>query len=226
DVSVPQIVDFWDDMVDVLVLALACDVTRIATFDVTKMVIQDGGDEFGMGDSENPNSAGRSNWHLQAHNWDDNARRWLGAGMRWVAEHVAIRMLERMDAVEEIDGNSLLHHSMVLWGNELSFNHLCYSMPTVLFGRGGGVLKSGRYIDYIDYERPVRFRQHDGAVIEGVQYNRLLVTLMQAMGLAPGEYERVAGRGYGELGTLEKGSGWATDYDDSNVGEPLPDLLS
>ncbi|MEM9073098.1 MAG: DUF1552 domain-containing protein, partial [Myxococcota bacterium] len=131
DVSVPQIVDFWDDMVDVLVLALACDVTRIATFDVTKMVIQDGGDEFGMGDSENPNSAGRSNWHLQAHNWDNNARRWLGAGMRWVAEHVAIRMLERMDEVEEIDGNSLLHHSMVLWGNELSFNHLCYSMPTV-----------------------------------------------------------------------------------------------
>ena len=74
EVGVAEITQLWDQMVDVLVLALACDATRIATLDVTKMVIQDGGEEFGMGDSENPNSAGRSNWHLQAHNWDDDAR--------------------------------------------------------------------------------------------------------------------------------------------------------
>ena len=63
-------------------------------------------------------------------------------------------------------------------------------------------------------------------MIEGVQYNRLLVTIMQAMGLTPDEYERVPGRGFGELGIIEKDPGaWAVDYDDSNVGEPLPDIL-
>ncbi len=227
EVGVAEITQLWDQMVDVLVLALACDATRIATLDVTKMVIQSGGEEFGMGDSENPNSAGRSNWHLQAHNWDDNARRWLGAGNRWIAEYVIIRMLERMEAVTEIDGNSLLHHSLALWGNELSFNHLSYSMPTALFGRCGGAINSGRYIDYIDHDRPVRFSQHDGGVIEGVQYNRLLVTVMQAMGLSPEEYERDPGRGFGELGIIGKDPGaWAVDYDDSNVGEALPDVLT
>lgn len=48
---------------------------------------------------------------------------------------------------------------------------------------------------------------------------------MQAMGLAPEEYERSAGRGYGETRPVAKGDGFTLDYDDSNVGQPLPDLL-
>ncbi|MBX3249329.1 MAG: DUF1552 domain-containing protein [Myxococcales bacterium] len=226
DVSVPAITGFWEAMVDVVALALACDVTRVATIDVAKMVIPEAGGTFGMGDSENPNAAGRSNWHLQAHEWDANAQRWIGLGNQWVAQTVVHRLLTRLGEVSERDGQSLLHHSLVLWGNELSFNHLNYSMPTVLFGRAGGRVRAGRYIDYIDHDQPIRFRQHDGSVIEGVQYNRLLVTLMQAMGLAPSEYERVAGRGFGETRAIEKGSGFAVDYDDSNVGEPLPDLMA
>ena len=60
------------------------------------------------------------------------------------------------------------------------------------------------------------------SVIEGVQYNRLMVTAMQAMGLEPSEYEREAGRGFGETRPVDKGDGFALDYDDSNVGQPLP----
>ncbi len=224
-VEVGDIRTLFEALVDTVALALSCDVTRVVTLDVSKMIVDDGGDVFGMGDSENPNSAGRSNWHLQAHTWDDNARRWLGLGQRWVAEAVVARLLSRMAEVTESDGESLLHHSVVLWGNELSFNHLNYSMPTALFGRAGGMLKSGRYIDYVDHDRPIRFRQHDGSVVEGVQYNRLLVTVLQAMGLSPDEYEREAGRGYGETRTIEKGDGFARDYDDSNVGDPLPDIF-
>jgi len=227
DVDVARTRDFWDAMVDVVVLALSCDATRIVTFDVTKVVVQDAGEDFGMGDSENAGAAGRSNWHLQAHNWDDDAKRWLALGHQWFAEHIVLRMLNRMAEVDTGDGHDLLHHSLLHWGNELSFNHLSYSMPTALWGNAGGVLKPGRYIDYIDHARPTRFRQHDGGVIEGVQYNRLLVTIMQAMGLAPEEYEREPGRGYGELSPIEKDPGaWAVDYDDTNVDQPLPELLT
>ena len=80
-VDVGQIEDLFDAFVDMTAAALACDATRIVTLDVTKMVVNDGGDIFGMGDSENADSAGRDNWHFQAHQWDDNARRWLGLGV-------------------------------------------------------------------------------------------------------------------------------------------------
>tara|TARA_B100001750_G_scaffold132058_1_gene104969 strand:- start:259 stop:1893 length:1635 start_codon:yes stop_codon:yes gene_type:complete len=224
-VAVPDVRTLFENLVDVVVLALACDATRVVTLDVTKMVIADGGETFGMGDSENANSAGRDNWHFQAHQWDDNARRWLGQGARWVADFVVARLLQGLQDTTERDGESLLHHSMVMWSNELSFNHLNYSMPTVMWGRAGGRLRTGRYLDYTDWERPIRFRQHDGSVVEGVQFNRLLVTLMQAMGLEPSEYEREAGRGYGEYRPVGKGDGFALDYDESTVGQPLPDLM-
>lgn len=222
--DISQVQALFDNFVDLIVLALSCDATRIVTLDVTKQIVDDGGDRFGMGDSENANSAGRENWHFQAHQWDDNAKRWLGQGAHWVAQSVVLRLLEGLSEVREADGESLLHHSLAMWSNELSFNHLNYSIPTVTFGSAGGYLKTGRYIDYVDHDRPIRFRQHDGSVVEGVQFNRLMVTIMQAMGLSPSEYEISPGRGFGETQTIDKGDGFARDYDDSNVGQILPDI--
>jgi hypothetical protein len=221
--DVGEITDLFQRMVDLIVLAFSCDVTRIATLDITKMVINEGGG-FGMGDSENANSAGRENWHFQAHAWDANAIRWLTLGAEWVAQQVILRLLDEMDGTPQADGESLLHHSTVIWGNELSFNHLSYSLPTALWGRAGGFLGTGRYIDYINHDRPVRFRQHDGPVIEGVQYNRFMVTLLQAMGVQPSEYELSPGDGFGEWRTVDKNDLWAIDYDDSKRGDILPSI--
>jgi hypothetical protein len=62
-------------------------------------------------------------------------------------------------------------------------------------------------------------------VIEGVPYNRLLVTLLQAFGLAPEDYEVTAGRGYGDTSTTGKPSdAFAVDYDFAEVGKVLPDI--
>ena len=224
NVNVADVTALFETFVDIIALAIACDVTRIITLDVTKMVINDSGDVFGMGDSENANSAGRGNWHFQAHQWDDDAKRWLGQGAAWVANSVVLRLLNRLREVQDEDGQSLLHHSLVMWSNELSFNHLNYSIPTVTWGQLGGYLNTGRYLDYVDHDRPIRFRQHDGSVVEGVQFNRLLATVMQGMGMTPDEYERVPGQGFGEYRTIDKDDGFAKDYDDSNVGEPLPSI--
>lgn len=224
EADVSTVTQFFEDMVDLLVVAFGCDVTRLATLDVTKMIVTDGGQSFGMGDSQNADSAGRENWHFQAHAWDDNAIRWLRSGAQWVAEAVIARMLNAMEQMPQSDGQSLLHHSMIVWSNELSFNHLNYSLPTAVFGRAGGYLKSGRYIDYIDHDRPVRFRQHDGPVIEGLQYNRMVATMAQAMGLAPQEYEISPQSGFGETQPIEKDEAWAIDYDYGKVHEILPDI--
>jgi hypothetical protein len=62
-------------------------------------------------------------------------------------------------------------------------------------------------------------------VIEGVPYNRLLVTLLQAFGLEPSDYEEDAGQGYGDISTIGKPSdAFAVDYDFGEVGKVLPDI--
>ncbi|TPV93723.1 MAG: DUF1552 domain-containing protein [Myxococcales bacterium FL481] len=226
EADVTEVTQLFDDMVDIIVVALSCDVTRLCTLDISKMIVNDNGNVFGMGDSENADSAGRENWHYQAHTWDENAIRWLSLGAEWVAQHVIMRLLDGLAAAPQADGESLLHHALVVWSNELSFNHLNYSLPTAVWGRAGGYLKSGRYIDYIDHNRPVRFRQHDGPVIEGVQFNRFVNTMAQAMGLDPAEYELTPGAGFGESRHLEKDELWAIDYDHGKIGDILPDVAT
>ena len=136
-----------------------------------------------------------------------------------------MRVLEGLD-VEESIGRTFLDNSVVFWGNELGMNHLNWSVPALLVGGAGGRLQPGRYIDYVDWNQPVKFHQEDGPVIEGVPHNRLLITLLQAFGLTPADYER-GGPGYGSYATT--GKTWelhAIDYDASQYGNPLPGLLA
>ena len=77
-------------------------------------------------------------------------------------------------------------------------------------------------------DQSAKFGQNNGAVIEGVPYNRLLVTLLQAFGLEPSDYEPLnhGEAGYGSTSTAGKSaSSHAIDYDFGQVGAPLPDVL-
>ena len=62
-------------------------------------------------------------------------------------------------------------------------------MPCLLAGSAGGFIKPGRYLDYIDWDGRAYFSQEDGNVIKGIPHNQFLVTVLQAMGLAPADYE-------------------------------------
>ena len=226
-VDVAQIRAAYELMIDVAVAALKCDLTRIVTLDVYKAIGQVDANEQGFEHScascqGNPNP---TDWHRAAHDWDQQDQREKVVSINeWIAREVFVRILEQLD-VDEGDGSTYLDNSLVFWGNELGMNHLNYSVPTVLAGSAGGYLKTGRYIDYIDWDRSVKFSQHNGMVIEGVPYNRLLVTILQAFGLEPGDYELEPGQGYGETRTLGKPSdAFAVDYDMSALGNPLPSL--
>jgi hypothetical protein len=84
----------------------------------------------------------------------------------WYSEEVKY-LLDAMAAVPEGDG-TMLDNSIVLWGNELSRgnSHGNHPVPFVLFGGGGGVLQTGRYLQYDD-----------------VIHNRMLVSICNLMGL-------------------------------------------
>lgn len=224
-VNVDTLSQAYSLMVDVLVAAIRCDVTRIATLNVWKGIgrgIGSGGSDLGYVHSGLKDA---QDWHERAHEWANaGSKAQVIAINQWIANEVFVRLLTGLD-VEEADGKTFLDNSIVMWGNELGMNHLNWSVPTLLVGSGGGKLNTGRYIDYIDWNRNVKFHQEDGPVIEGVPYNRMLISIMQAFGLQPSDYERGGQRGYGSYSTAGKtAEAHAIDYDASQYGNPLPGL--
>jgi len=55
-----------------------------------------------------------------------------------------------LSATRDVDGNSLLHNSRILYGsgNADGNRHTHSNLPLVLAGKGGGELKSGRYVKH------------------------------------------------------------------------------
>ena len=66
---------------------------------------------------------------------------------RWYMTRFA-RFLEKMQNTEDVDGKSLLDHSMILYGsgNADGNRHTHEDLPIVLAGGGGGAMKPGRYV--------------------------------------------------------------------------------
>ncbi len=55
-----------------------------------------------------------------------------------------------MEATPDVDGNSLLHNSRILYGsgNADGNRHSHDNLPLVLAGAGGGTLTPGRYVQH------------------------------------------------------------------------------
>ena len=88
-------------------------------------------------------------------------------------------------------------------------------------------LSNEQVLDYIDWDGQAYFSQEDGNVIKGIPHNRFLVTVLQAMGLSPEDYEIEGAPGYGSTSTSGRdGNLWAIDYDLSQVGNILPGIDS
>jgi hypothetical protein len=222
-----DIVRKWDVMLDLVQAGLMCDRTRVVTLAVHKALGPgpDPQDDALVGHYHSENAAGGT-WHGLAHDWgNENSRRMLAGINRWVANEFFAKLLERLDVAE--GESTILDNSLVYWGNELGFNHLAYSVPCLTAGGAGGAITTGRYLDYIDWESQAYFSQEDGNVIQGIPHNQFLVSVLQAMGLSPSDYERGGQPGYGSTDTQTKDPNlWATDYDLSRVGDPLPGFLA
>ena len=225
--EVSSVADFeaWTGLlVDIAVAALRCDMTRIVTFQAQMGIT----DVSGMPINSYHNSADiAGDWHDYAHDAADtsSSRANIVALNRWVVAAVFQRFLEQLD-VEESDGATYLDNSLVYWGGELSMDHYVIGMPTILAGSAGGALSTGHYVDYSqmgnDYANPIL---PWGVLIPGVPHNRLLVTILQAMGLAPGDYERDGRPGYGHTEMFYGPYNWPEDaYVTADIGKPLPGI--
>jgi hypothetical protein len=146
---------------DLLTMALACDITRVASLQWSRSVSQV-----------------RFTWldptitvghHDLSHRPDNDADAVdkLKRINAWYATQMAT-LMTKLAAIPEGDG-TLLDHTLILWCNELAIGniHSRIDAPYVLGGRAGGRLTTGRFVSY------------DG----DVPHNNLLVSILNAMGI-------------------------------------------
>jgi hypothetical protein len=143
---------------DMLVTALACDLTRVGSLQWTNSVGNLSFPWLGISDRQ----------HDLSHEGDSNAdvKEKLIKMNTWYATQFAY-LLERLAAVPEGNG-TLLDNTLVVWGNELGKgnSHTRHDIPFVLAGRAGGALRTGQLLTFAS-------RSHSD----------LLLTIARAMGL-------------------------------------------
>ncbi|HWA71845.1 MAG TPA: DUF1552 domain-containing protein [Polyangiaceae bacterium] len=141
-------------MMDIVSHALACDVTRVATLQLS----------YGFSNVTHTWLGHTSAHHTMSHDGMDR-RTELQAIDNWYAKQVAY-LLQQLDAVKE-GGGTLLDNTLVVWGRELgSTAHRMDRSPLLMFGKAGGALKTQRNLNF-----------------DKQQHVKLLVSIAQLMGL-------------------------------------------
>jgi hypothetical protein len=144
---------------DLAVAALACDQTRIITF------------QWSYSESEHLfGFLGLSgNHHVISHDFSSSGANYNAYNQIqiWYQAQFAY-LLQKMDAIKEGD-KTLLDNSIVLWATEIgeSTQHDLMMMPYVLAGSAGGKIRAGRLLDFSSNRR---------------DNNQMLVSIGQAMG--------------------------------------------
>lgn len=127
-------------MYDLLLLAFQSDSTRVGTL----LLAHDGSnrpfEDIGIteGHHDLTHHQNRPEWIQKVSEID-----------LWYSRQFA-RFLDRLNMTTDVDGKSLLHNSMIVYGggNADANRHTHSNLPIVLAGAGGGTLRSGRYVKH------------------------------------------------------------------------------
>lgn len=128
-------------MYDMLVLAFQTDSTRIASF----LLAHDG-------DNRSYSEIGIPEGHHDLSHHQNKAEQIKKVAEidKWYSKQFA-RFLLKMQETKDIDGNSLLHNSMIVYGggNADANRHTHTNLPVILAGGGGGTLTPGRFVQHV-----------------------------------------------------------------------------
>lgn len=146
---------------DLLRLALTCDLTRVASLQWS----------WARSTLSLPWSGASGNHHDMSHSNGASEKARLATINAWYAEQLAY-LVRSMAETQEATG-SLLDNTVILYTSECALgpNHSFRNVRAVLVGRCGGHFNTGRH---------VRFG--------GEPHNRLMVSLLQAMGVESNQF--------------------------------------
>jgi hypothetical protein len=125
-------------MFDMLVLAFQTDSTRVATMLLAREGSNRSFSEIGIAEGHH---------NLTHHKNDAEIIEKVKQIDVWYVQQLA-RFLEKMEQTKDVDGKSLLAHSMIVYGsgNADGNRHTHDNLPILLAGSGGGGLKTGRFV--------------------------------------------------------------------------------
>ncbi|HWF18598.1 MAG TPA: DUF1552 domain-containing protein [Verrucomicrobiae bacterium] len=127
-------------MFDLMALSFQTDSTRVATLCLAH-----------DGDNRSFSEIGIAEGHHDLSHHQGKAERIKKVAEidRWYVMQFA-RFIQKLDAMKDADGKSVLHNSMIVYGggNADGNAHTHTNLPIVLAGSGGGTLKTGRYVNY------------------------------------------------------------------------------
>jgi Protein of unknown function (DUF1552) len=144
---------------DLLTMALACDLTRVASLQWSRSVSQVRFTWLGIPDGHHDLSH-RSDTDADAVNKLTQINTWYATQMA--------SLITRLKSTPDAAGGTLFDSTLMLWCNELAKGntHSRQDAPYVLAGNAGGTLRTGRFVSY------------EG---QGLPHNNLLVSLLNAM---------------------------------------------
>jgi hypothetical protein len=130
--------DYIDLMTDMLVLAFQTDSTRVATL----LLAYDGSNrtfpQIGIREGHH---------HLTHYQQDPELAKKVAAIDQFYVSRFA-RLLEKLKAAKDVDGNSILHNSIIVYGGAIADGnrHSHDNLPVILAGHAGGAMPTGRFL--------------------------------------------------------------------------------
>ncbi len=117
---------------------------------------------------------------------------------------IAPLLTELNSMIDPANGKSFLHNGLAQISMETIYTHRNVNQPTLTVGSFNDALPTGYMVDYGDRNRLFTFAGGtvNGATVDeptdplfssdhpGIPYNRYLVTVLQAAGMVPADYER------------------------------------
>jgi hypothetical protein len=130
--------EYTELMFDMMLLAFQTDSTRVATFLLANEGSNKSFEEIGIAEGH----------HFLTHHQGKKDMIDKVAEIDLFYTKQLARFLKRMDSTKDIDGNSLLHNSMIIYGsgNSDGNRHTHTNLPVLLAGAGGGALTPGRFV--------------------------------------------------------------------------------
>lgn len=127
-------------MYDMMGLAFQTDSTRVATLQLAHEGMNTSYPEIGIDEGHH---------YLSHHKEDPEKMEKIARIDRYYLEQFAL-FLQRLDKMEDVDGNSVLHNSMIIYGcGHCDGNrHTHDNLPIVLAGSGGGTLQTSRFVNH------------------------------------------------------------------------------
>lgn len=222
----------------IITAALACDTSRIATI------------HFMNGDSgDGPDSVQDGSWHDNGHpeealnelgpNATQTTRRINQTNFGIYVASMIGEMMKQLDAVIEdtANGTTALDNSIIYWSNGMGdvddyggslATHGDISLKTFLAGGGNLGIKTGQYLQYSKvFNQPYPY---DGTFSYlgqcGPPQNQLLVSLLQAFGMTPQDYEKNGKQGFGNYGKYFGDTVGENLFDNSGYMNLMSPLIS